>query len=173
MSTLYEIDADESALAELLFDVGGDVSDEDVAAAVDAWMAELGDARAVKLDGYGKVIGELEARAAAKTAEADRLRNRAAAELNRVKQLKERLLAYMRERGHKAIGGNLFRFAVCANGGKTPLVLHVPTEELPEQFREALTTYRPKSDDIRAALESGADLSFATLGDRGYHLRVR
>lgn len=171
--TLLMIEADEFALGALLCDVGGDVSDEEVAAAVDAWFAELGQERERKLDGYGEFIYEMELRVKAKKERAAQLTARAKTEEARVRYMKDRVLSYLLERGERKVAGPLHTFSVQANGGVTPLVLTVEPENLPSKWRDVVVTYQARTDEIRRALESGDVLPFATIGQRGVHLRIR
>lgn len=103
MRTLNEIGADLEALDALLSDVGGDVTEEAAAEAVDAWLAELKTERNAKLDRFAAYMADLTARAAAKKTEAARLTARASAEENRVKFLKARLLYFMQRHGDKTL----------------------------------------------------------------------
>lgn len=45
-------------------------------------------------------------------------------------------------------------------------------EQLPEEYRVTLVSYRPDQEAIRAALERGERLVFAALGERGKSLRI-
>lgn len=172
-ATLYEIREDLAALDDLLAEVGGDVSEADVEAAVDAWLAESGEAMRSKIDSYAALIRTVEARGAARKAEADRLRALATTDENTVKRLKGRLLWFFQDREIPTLDTDRFRISVSQNGGATPVVLRVAPEDLPEDWRTSVVTYRAETDRIRAALERGEALPFAALGERGSHIRIR
>jgi hypothetical protein len=75
--TLFTISADLLALADLLAETGGDITEADADAAITAWFAELGTDRDTKIDHYCALIRELEARQEIRTQEARRLMARA------------------------------------------------------------------------------------------------
>ena len=56
MTTLVKIGADIRALEDLLFEMGGELTDGEAEKAIDGWLAELGDSLAEKLDSYAIVI---------------------------------------------------------------------------------------------------------------------
>lgn len=172
-STLYAIGADMEALADLLHEVGGDVSEDDAEAAIDRWLEENAHALGDKLDGYGTIIRQFEERAAFRKAEADRLRALAQTDENNVKRLKDRLRWFFETHGIQKQETARFKFSLAANGGKAPLELLVPPEEIPSAWRTEVVTYRPETDAIREALEKGTELRFARLGERGRHVRLR
>src|SRR5690606_18631289 len=131
--TLWEIGSDLEALEALLMEVGGDVTDEEAERAIDAWLEEMREAEAQKLDRYGALIRTLEARAEIQKAEAKRLMERAKVNENAVRRLKDRLLAYMDRRGTPKLSGNLYSFTARDNGGKLPLIVDdVDPMTLPE-----------------------------------------
>lgn len=173
MPTLFAIGADMEALETLLYEVGGDVSEDDATDAVESWFAELAEDRDRKLDGYGRYITELTARATAKRDEASRLLQRARTEEERARWLKDRLLRYLQDRGLKALDTPLHRFAVAGNGGRLPLVVDVEPEDLPEPYRVEKRTFLRDETEIRAALDRGDLLQFARYGERGCHLMIR
>jgi hypothetical protein len=179
MRTLHAIGEDLEALDAVLAEMGGDVSDAEAETAVDAWLAELGQERDAKLDRYAAYIADLEARAKVKREEAKRLAERSAAEEARVKMLKTRLMWFFAEHGLRKLDTPLCSFTVCANGGSLPVRLLVDAAALPAGYRDEVVTWRPRTDDLRAALESGSEIvddagnPVAELGERGTHLRIR
>lgn len=172
-ATLYEIREDLTALHDLLAEVGGDITESDAEAAIDAWLSETGEAVRVKLDGYAALLRELEARSEARRTEAARLLALAATDDNAAKRLEDRLLWFLRDQELQKVETARFRISVSRNGGKTPVTLAVAPDELPDAWRTQVTTYRAETDRIRAALERGESLPFASLGERGHHLRIR
>lgn len=172
-ATLFEIRDDLNALADLLAEVGGDVTEADAEAAIDAWLAETEGATKAKLDSYAALIREVETRAAGRKAEAERLAALAKADSGTVDRLKARLLWFMQDQQLDKVETERFRLTVCANGGKPPVRLLVPPETLPAEYRREKVIVSADTDTIREALEKGADLPFASLGERGVHLRIR
>lgn len=169
--SLLDITADMRALDDLLEDVGGDISDPQVEAAVSQWFAELDQDLNTKVDGYCGLIRQKELLASARRAEADQLLLRARTEENQVKSLKERLKFAMTERGLKK-AGNVRTASVCGNGGKQPVEIDpIEARTLPPRFQKVLIDI--DADKVREALEAGEELAFARILPRGTHLRVK
>ena len=164
--TLFEISEDIQALDDLLFEMGGDVTDAD--AVIDKWFTDNADALNAKLDGYAALIAQRRAFAITRRAAADALEALAKADENTAQRLKDRLKFFFESRGIDKMETSEHRFALAKNGGKLPLLV---TGEVPTQFQK--TTVSPDSDAIRAALDSGEKLDFAELGTAGSHLRIR
>ena len=172
--TLYQISEDLLALDDLLFEVGGDISEEEAATAIEQWFAENEAALQQKLDGYGYLIRRQEADASFVDEEVKRLQARKQARENAAKRLKDRLKQFMEEHGMKDIETPHFRFAVQKNGGRTPIEVDVPPDQLPKEYQRV--KIEPDIDKLRSKLESLPDdvgLPFAHFLPRGSHLRVR
>jgi hypothetical protein len=171
MPTLYDISDDLLALESILIEAGGDVTDPEADQAVDNWLAELGSARDEKIDAYCSLYREFDLRAKAREEEATRLFNLASADLNAARRLRERLLYFFELHRISKLETERFRLTVAANGGALPLFVDCEPEALPEDYQRV----RIEADKaaIREALESGAPLDFARLGERGRHLRIR
>jgi hypothetical protein len=175
---LFEIGDDLVALESLLYEVGGDISDDDAAAAVDEWLTENHAALEAKLDGYGYLVKKFEEKAAFARAEAKRLSERAQARENAAKRMKERLKVFMEIHGQKKLETPRYDFAVQANGGKAPVEVTVPVEDLPPWAQ--VVTVVPNTEAIREAFTMFDDPDrveavqrIARLGERGTHLRIR
>ena len=170
--TLWDIDADMAALDDLVEENEGDITACE--SIVDAWFAENQGNLVAKVDGYAAFIGELNARAEARKEEADRLAHRARIDAALRDYLKGRLKDFFSARGMKKLETKRYKLTVAGNGGKLPLLLNDAAknepEKLPEAFRKV--SYSPNSEAIRAELEAGKPLEFATLGERGTHLRI-
>lgn len=173
MSTLLEIGADRLAWAALLEEIGGDVSEADAEAAIDAWLAENTNALNTKLDAYGALMREWENRAAFRREEAQRLIGLATVDENNVKRLKERLRWFFEAQGISKVETPHFRFSLAQNGGKVPVSVTIPADALPEPYRVERVSYSANTDAIRAALEAGEQLPFAVVGERGKHIRLK
>lgn len=168
MSTLYEITDDLLALDALLDEVGGDITDERAAAAVDEWMADLQANLDRKIDGYCSLIQNIDALANAASAEAKRLADLARVRSNKVNGLKDRLKFALETLRMKKVQTARFQVSVCGNGGLAPLDIHGP---VPEHYIKHIP--QVDNDSIRADLESGKSLDFAVLMNRGTHLRIK
>lgn len=171
MSTLYAIKADLDALKDLLYEVGGDVTDADADAAITAWLHETDEALRSKLDRYAALIRELESSATSRKVESDRLASLATTDLNTVKRLKDRLQEFFEAEGMDRYETLRFKFTLAGNGGKAPVHVLVPPEALPEWARRV--TVSPDVEAIRNRIDAGEAVDFAQLGERGKHLRVR
>ena len=178
--TLYAIGEDLLALDALLFEVGGDISEEEAAAAIEQWFAENEAALVKKLDGYGYLVRRQEADGKFLDEEIRRLTARKQARENGAKRLKDRLKDFLQQHGMKDVETDHFRFAIQKNGGKRPVEVTVQPEALPKKFqrvkieadneaiRQELERLNPDPD-----AETVTHLKFAMLHPRGTHLRIR
>lgn len=188
MATLRQIADDVLALEDMLAELGGDVSDEEVDAAITRWMEENQHNLDNKLDGYCTLITQWDDRGQARLDEAKRLIELGRMDHARRDRLKERLLWFLTQHpvGQQKVGFNgkikvetdFHQIAVQKNGGKTPVQIkpyHYPeTEYLEGDHPEFVRVrYEWDMDAIRAYLEKGGTLPFATLGERGVHLRIK
>ena len=189
--TLLNITEDMQALDDLLAELGGDVTDEQVAAYVDQLFKELDGDFNAKVDGYVALIRQNEARAEAQAKEADHLAGMAKRSQANADWLKARLHAVMQIRGMTKAGSTR-QATVCKAGGAQPVVLAVDACNLPPHLQRVVLptvdgeTYQAiagvvaarsvEADKaaIRAALEAGDDLGgVASFGERGTYLRVK
>lgn len=168
MSTLYQITDDLLALDALLDEVGGDITDERAAAAVDEWLADLQANLDRKIDGYCALIQQIAAWQKAAEDEAKRLADLARVRANKAAGLKERLKSALELLGMKKVQTGRFQVSVCGNGGKAPMDIHGP---VPEHYIKHIP--QVDNDSIRADLEAGNSLDFAVLMNRGTHLRIK
>ncbi|MEM1354330.1 MAG: siphovirus Gp157 family protein [Planctomycetota bacterium] len=171
--TLLNITADLEAIDQLLAEAGGDVTDPSVCEAIEAWMSELDHDLKKKVDGYAAYLTELLARIALRKAEAKRLNERAKIDANAVAKLKERLLCGLKELGMKKVETDRYVVTVARNGGKQPLDISVPAEELPPRFTREVRSIEVNKDELRSALEAGEEVNGAILMDRGESLRIK
>jgi len=170
--TLLDIDDDLMALDDLLAETGGDISDPQVAEAIDGIMAELESDFLSKADRIVAYVQELNLRSEARKKEADRLAKRAKQDKHTADFLKQNLLSVMQKHGRKRVDTDRFKVTVAGNGGKLPVDISedVDVKMLPEKFQHV--ERRVDKDAVREALESGETLTFARLGERGQHLRI-
>lgn len=169
--TLYEITKDMQALDDLLTQAGGDVTDEGVLDAIEKWMNELDVGLVSKVDGYAGYISDLLATAKARKEEANRLRDLAIAGEKTAKRMKETLLMALVERDIRKLDTPRFVVTCAKNGGKAPLDIQIPGEDLPPRFQRVFI--EPDKDAIREALDAGEEVDGCTIMQRGMSLRIR
>lgn len=169
MTTLYELAADVRAIDDWLDELEGDVSgcEEEF----DRAYLEAHGAFDAKVDAYCALIAELDARSAARRAEAARLSELARLDAAKVTRLKSTLLDVMQDIGVKRVDAPRFRVTICTNGGKLPLLMDVVPEEVEERFRQVVVSIDRAA--VYDALKDGEQLLFARLGERGQHLRIK
>ena len=165
MQTLMEISSELDRLNMLLDDSDGEITDE-VSAEIDKALGDLHG----KADSYVAIVRELELRADAREHEAERLGKLIAADRNTAKALRSRLKDAMEFTGQRKIETTRFRLSVCKNGGKAPVDVHEPPEQIPPAYQRV--TVAADIDAIRDELERGTELSFAVLVARSTHLRI-
>lgn len=175
--SLWEIGADMRALEETIIEADGDISDEETEKIIDGWFAEIGAERDLKLDNYAAFIKMLEARAAVRKAEAQRIMALAAPDENLAARLKARLKEFFEN--HVGDGEKIdtarFKISLVNNGGALPVILDeqivAHPEEIPEGYRRVV--FQADLNAIREALNNGEELDFARLGERGRHIRIK
>lgn len=174
MPTLFDIGDDIRTLDSLLEEVGGELSDPRVEEAWAVMAAELAENEAAKLDGYVNWMRTLEMEAAAARAEAEQYEAKANSRENRIKWLKDRLKNHLEGTGRTKVETATRRvLSIQRNGGAEPvkLVDNLDPATLPDDL--AIVKRSPDMDAIRKRLQAGFTLVFATLGERGTHLRIR
>jgi hypothetical protein len=171
-TNLFTIQQNMAALDEILLDLGGDVTDEQVAEAVFSWLNENEEQLKDKLDAYAAYLLDLEFQEDGKRLLAQMYTDQARALVRKRDVLKGRIMAFMASRDVTKIEANFNTFAIQANGAAAPLVLgEYDIDYLPEKF--VTTTKQVDVDAVRAAIEAGEEISFAHIGPRGVHLRIR
>lgn len=168
MPTLYEIDGNWSALEQLLIEAEGDISGIP-GETLEQWLKELETDLSTKADGYAAMIQEILARAEARKAEADRLNHRAKVDFAAAERLTLWLKEVMVKHGVKKLKTLHFNISVCNNGGRTPIELTWPVEQIPAEYIRLQPIV--KMDEVRDALEKGP-LPFAKELPRGTYLRI-
>lgn len=172
MPTLFDLTTDVLQLEELLDSIGGDITDAEVEAQIDQWLAEVSENLNDKLDGYVMLVAEYDARSEARKKEAERLLHRSKVDANNRDRLKDRLKYFFERTGKRKVETPRFRISLANNGGKIPLIVipDLDPTEAPKEFQKIVTTL--DNDAVRAALEGGQQLEFASLGERGRHIRI-
>jgi len=166
---LYAIQTEIATLIEAILDGAGDTVEAQ--AALDEHLAGLAGVLESKADDYAALIQHLRSRADARTEEAKRLRELAAADDALAERLKQRLKEAMEATGKGKIETARFRLSVQANGGAQPLEITVPPEQLPTQY-QAVRVEADKAA-LREALAAGATILGVALLPRGTSLRIR
>lgn len=171
--SLYKIGEDMAALEALLVETGGDVSDPRAAEALSKWESELEGDLISKVDGYVCLIAEIESRADARKLESERLLALSRTDTNAAHALRERLRFIFELRNMKPVQTDRFRVSLVKNGGKQPIDLRVGVDELPSWATRTETVVSVDKDAIRARLESGEQLAFASLLERGNRISIK
>jgi hypothetical protein len=178
-STLREIGEDLQALEDLLAEVGGDVSEAEAEAAIDAWLMETTDALHKKLDRYADLIQYMNDRAKGRKEEAARLTALAKTDENGAKYLKDRLYWFMKEHGQAKLDTKFHRLSIAKAGGKAPVV--ITTDMTPQQAWDegfgayVRVCYEWDKVSILNGLELGAKGAglIAKLGERSESVKIK
>ncbi len=171
--TLFDLTTEMIELDRLLEDLGGDVTDEQVEAAIDQALSGNDAALRRKLDGYVTLVAEYDARAEFLKAEAARLTAMARAKESHADRLRASLKQFFERTGKDRFETDHFLISLRAAGGKQALRVTCDPEQLPEEFRVTLVSYKPDQTAIRAALAEGRELVFASLEERGRTLVIK
>lgn len=169
--SLFKITDDLLALAALLTETDGDITDADAEAAITAWFAELGSERDTKIDHYCALIRELEARHDARTQEARRLLALAKTDAATAQRLRTRLFAFFKLHDITRLTTQRFQLGIVHNGGVLPLAYLALPVTIPPDFQHVTIDY--DNTAIRKALDGGETLTFAYYLPRGERLSIR
>ncbi len=170
--TLLEISKDMHALDDLLYELGGDLNNPQVAEAVKAWFAELDTNMSNKVDNYAAYITDLLARAATRKQESVRLAERARIDESTAGFLKGRLMEALRDRGVKRMDTARYRVSVAGNGGLQPMEIEDP-DAVPTKYRQCVPEkWVPDTKAIHLALSLGFSVPGCVLKPRGTHLKI-
>lgn len=166
MATIYELTSD--YLTVLAMATDPNIDPQAVTDTLEGIEGEFED----KADAYAKIKLELEAEAEKLKAEEMRLSERRTRIENNVKQLKKSLFDAMKQTGKTRFKTELFSFSIQKNGGKTPVIVDVPTEDLPDSFVNIIE--KPNIEAIREYLEQcEGESDFAHFGERGERLSIK
>lgn len=163
---LYEVTGNILALQDLL-EVA---TDEEIEEALKDTLELTQGEYEYKLEAYCKVIKNLESDVEKFKAEAKRLTDKAKVIKNNVDRLKKTMYDSMKATKTDKVKGQIFTIAIQKNGGKLPIVLDVPVEDLPDQFVRVVES--PDLEAIAEALDNG-ECAVAHYGERGDSLRIK
>ena len=162
---LYELTTEYLHLQQIIEDA------EEDAEAIEIEMKKLDGDIETKADGYARVIRNMEGQLVAIKTEQERL----AAKKNLleigIKKLKEDLQDSMIATGKRKFKTELFNFSIQKNGGKDPVIVDVPTADLPDDL--VIVTEKPDKDAIAKYIKETGDITYAHFGERGESLRIK
>lgn len=165
MSSLFNLTAELQHIQQLMISNDGDELPQGL---VD-WLDVTQEGFDRKVEGYCAVIGELEATAAARKTEADRIYALGQLSQNHADRMKVALKDAMLKLETPKLETTRYKVWVQSAGGKTPI--QIEEDDVPHDLKKVqLVTDK---DKIRAMLESGQQLPFAQLLPRGMVLRIK
>lgn len=173
-ATLYELTEQTLVIESILNAVeAGELGEKEASDALYDSLIATDEALEAKVERYIRLIRDREALAEIRKNEAAHLTARAKTAENEAKKLKEALRYAMEQLGRSKIQAGPFTAAITANGGALPMeVSDLATgENVDERFRKVTVSIDTAA--VRRALEDGEHLDFASLGERGTHLRIR
>ncbi|HKX31345.1 MAG TPA: siphovirus Gp157 family protein [Blastocatellia bacterium] len=167
MRKLHEIGADLEALDDLLINLGGEISDDEIGAAIEALFDQIGQERDEKIRRICGLIANKEASAKMCEAESKRLKRMAEVEQNGAERLKKRLKQFFEDHKITKLDLGIFKPRIQANGGSAPLIVpegwRTSAAQAPEQFHKV--TVDLDTDAIRAAIQEYNKAAAAVLAD--------
>lgn len=127
----------------------------------------------VKADGYARVIKNLDGNIDALDKEIKRLQAKKKACQSGIDRLKTNLFEAMKELDKPKIKTDLFTIAIQKNGGALPVIVDVPTEQLPDEC--VVVEEKPNLTNIAKLLANDPEKygKLAHFGDRGESLRIK
>ncbi len=161
MISLYDMTEEWKSVFDMLLDP--EVPEEAIFDTIEMIEADMD----TKADSYAKIIKDMDGNTAQIDEEIKRLQSRKNSISNRKKLLQNQLYETMKATGRTKFKTALFSFNIQKNGGVTPVDFTAPVPA------EWLKPGEPDTKKIREYLESGNELEFATLGERGESLRIR
>ena len=138
---------------------------------LDELLATINEKLEAKADGYARVIMNMEAQANICKEEEKRLAENRKRLEDGAEKLRNTLYAAMKETGKVKFNTDLFWFSIRKNGGKAPVVLDVPEEDLPDDLVKI--TRKADKDAIAKYIEETGDETYAHIGERGEKLQIK
>ena len=164
MASIFDLTDEMQHLMMLAETDDGEISYE-LAEALGKTEAEFN----TKVESWLHVIGELEAVADARKAEADRIKSLSTTSRNAAERMKTILLHTLQKLGLQKVETTRYKVR-WQRAGKSPLLIGNP-DLIPDSFCNLVR--HPDKEAIREALERGEQLGFATLGDKTAFLVIK
>lgn len=161
MISLYDMTEEWKSVFDMLLDP--EIPEEAIFNTIEMIEADMD----TKADSYAKIIKSMDGDAAQIDEEIKRLQSRRGSIAKRKAWMQQQLFETMKATGRTKFKTALFSFNIQKNGGVTPVEITAPVPA------EWLKPGMPDTTKIREYLESGNELDFATLGERGESLRIR
>lgn len=161
MQSLYNMTEEWKAVFDMLLDP--EIPEEAIFDTIEMIEADMD----TKADSYAKIIKSMDGDTAQIDAEIKRLQARKSSIGKRKEWLKQQLFDSMKATGRTKFKTALFSYNIQENGGVAPVQYTAPVPA------EWLKPGDPDAEKIRKYLESGNELGFAVLGERGESLRIR
>jgi len=146
--------------------------DGEINPTLEAWLTAKEDELQTKVEAYCSIIGEMEAMAEARKAEAKRIADLGAADARKAQRMRDVLREVFGRLNILRMETTRYKLRLQNAGGKQRIVVD-PFEPMPEQYQKTTVTVEPDLDSIRKALDAGEVLSFATLAPRGQILVIK
>lgn len=165
--TLYDLNLQMQEILDMA--ETGDFDEELIANTLEGVEGEIED----KLDSYGVIVNELQDDVDKLDKEIKRLNAKKKTITGSIDYLKRMVMFTMGRMDKKKIKGERFTWSIVKNGGKAPVIYEDDFNPLniPEQFQ--MWDVQADKALIREVLESGTELPFARLGERGESLRLK
>jgi len=167
LTRLYEASGAARELEAMLTEAEGELTE-----AMDGHfdiLAKQAESLPAAIDDVLSLVRDIEARAEARKAEADRLKQRAKRDEAVAAWFKSQVLRTMQAEGLKKLETARWRATVAQPGGKPAMEI---VDAIPEDFYREVVTREIDKDKIRAALESGQTLPFAMFVPKQPYLKV-
>lgn len=164
---LYEASGAARELEAMLLDSEGELTE-----AMDGHfdiLAKQAESLPACVDEVLSLVREIEVRAEARKAEAERLRQRAKRDEAVAAWMKGQVLRVMQAEGLKTMETPRWRATAAMPGGKAALEI---VGDVPEWFTRKEVRITPDKDAIRDAIEGGSTLPFARLVPKQPYLKV-
>lgn len=169
LPTLMSIGGDMQALTELMYELGGDVSETSVDQAITKWMEENKANLAKKIDAYLFAIDEFYSRGEAQKAVAKKLRDQGQYAENAGDRLKARLKEFMLANAMDEIKGEVRRVALSKQSDRKTVRV-VDEAQVPTQYLVATWTVDKKK--VEADLIAGKEVAGCVLEPAARAFRV-
>ena len=160
---LYKLTQDWEGIYQMLDDP--DIPEDAIMDSIEGIEAVMD----IKVESMAQILKSIDGEVSVIDAEIERLKALKTSKVSRCDWLKRSIMDMMKATGRPKIKTALFSFGIQKNGGSLPVILAPGCDVPPEWLKPG----DPDTTRIRKHLEAGHELGFATLGERGEHLRIR